>query len=86
MIIDILLGVIIPFVLLVVSGYLIKTYRSDSVVKWVKIAVNAAEQIFEHGDNAAKFEYVETFVSEKFKISKEDLKNLIESAVHELKK
>ena len=85
MIIDIILGAIVPFVLLVLAGYLIKTHRSEEVVKWVTIAVKAAEQLFEHGDNNAKFEYVERFIAEKFKISKEDLDNLIESAVYELK-
>lgn len=85
MIIDILLGAVVPFILIVVSSYLIKTYRSDDVVQWVKIAVKAAEQIFEHGDNKAKFEYVETYILEKFKISKDDLEKLIESAVYELK-
>lgn len=86
MIIDVILGVIVPFVLLVLAGYLIKTHRNDEVMKWVKIAVRAAEQIFEHGDNAAKFDYVVSFIAEKFKISTEDLGNLIESAVYEINK
>lgn len=85
MIIDAILGIIVPFVLLVIAGYLIKTHRNDEVIKWVKIAVKAAEQIFEHGDNKAKFEYVKSYVAEKFKISTKDLENLIESAVYELK-
>lgn len=86
MIIDIILGVIVPFVLLVVAGYLIKTHVNDDITKWVKIAVKAAEQIYEHGDNQAKFEYVFSFIEEKFKISKEDLESLIESAVYEINK
>ena len=85
MIVDILLGAVIPFVLIVVAGYLIKTNRSDDVIMWVRIAVKAAEQIFEHGDNKAKFDYVVAYISEKFKISPDDLENLIESAVYELK-
>ena len=85
MIIDIILGAIVPFILLVVAGYLIKTHRTDEVVRWVTIAVKAAEQIFEHGDNKAKLDYVTSFISEKFKISAEDLEKLIESAVYELK-
>ena len=86
MVIDIILGVVVPFVLLITSGYLIKTHRSDEIMKWVKIAVSAAEQIFEHGDNDAKFDYVVSFIAEKFKISTDDLENLIESAVYELNK
>lgn len=83
---NVLLGVIAPFILLIVAGYLILTYRDDKVIKMVAIAVKAAEQIFEHGMNDEKFAYVSKWISEKFKISEADLKNLIESAVYELKK
>lgn len=87
MIVDIILGYVVPFVLLVIAGYLIKHYRDDNVIKWVKIAVKAAEQIYT-GDKqgAEKFEYVQQWVADKFKISEEDLKNLIESAVYEINK
>lgn len=86
-ILDIILGVIAPFILLVVAGYLIKTYRNDNVIKYVKIAVSAAEQIYKQsGMGKEKFEYVKTWIANKFKISEEDLKNLIESAVYELNK
>lgn len=86
MVANVLLGVIAPFILLIVAGYLILTYRDDKVIKMVAIAVKAAEQIFEHGMNDEKFAYVSKWISEKFKISEADLKNLIESAVYELKK
>lgn len=86
MIADIILGYIVPFVLLVVAGYLIKHYHNENVIKYVKIAVRAAEQIFAHGENAEKFEYVKEWISKKFKISEKDLKNLIESAVYEINK
>mgnify|MGYP002519975224 CR=1 FL=1 len=82
---NIILGAIIPFVLLIVAGYLILNYRNDNVIKWVKIAVKAAEQIYkESGKGKEKFEYVSKWISEKFKIPEEDLKNIIESAVFEL--
>lgn len=84
---NIILGAIIPLVLLIVAGYLIKTYRDDNVIKWVKIAVKAAEQIYKaSGQGKEKFEYVSKWISEKFKIPETDLKNLIESAVFELNK
>ncbi len=82
MIVNIILGGIVPLVLLVVAGYLVKTYRDSNVIKWVGIAVRAAEQIYKHGENAAKFQYVKDWISNKFKISEADLKNLIESAVY----
>lgn len=82
---NIILGAIIPLVLLIVAGYLIKTYRDDNVIKWVKIAVKAAEQIYKSsGMGKEKFDYVSKWISEKFKISETELKNLIESAVFEL--
>ena len=84
MVANLVLGYILPFVLLVVAGYLIKVFRDDNVVKWIKVAVKAAEQIFEHGANDEKFKYVSEWISKKFNISEEDLKNLIESAVYEL--
>ena len=84
MIANIVLGGLIPFILLIIAGYLIKTYRDDNVIKWVKIAVKAAEQMFEHGMNDEKLAYVTEWVSKKFKISEADLKNLIESAVYEI--
>ena len=83
--VNLILGGIVPLILFVVAGYLVKTYRDDNVVKWITVAVKAAEQIFEHGKNQEKFTYVSSWISKKFKISEEDLKNLIESAVYELK-
>ena len=46
MITNILLGYILPLILLIVAGYLIKNFRDANVIKWVGIAVNAAEQIY----------------------------------------
>jgi hypothetical protein len=86
MLINIILGGIVPLALLIAAGYLIKTYRDDNVIKWVKIAVESAEQIFKHGENTEKFQYVAEWISNKFKISEADLKNIIESAVYELNK
>lgn len=85
MIVNVVLGYILPVILLIVAGYLIKIYRSDEVVKWVKVAVEAAEQIYNgSGQGKEKFAYVSEWISKKFKISETDLKNIIESAVYEL--
>ncbi len=85
MVVDIILGYILPLALLIVAGYLVKVYRSDEVVKWVKVAVKAAEQIYNgSGQGKEKFAYVSEWISKKFKISETDLKNIIESAVYEL--
>ena len=87
MFVDIFLGYIVPFVLLVVTGYLLKVYRSADIIKWVGVAVKAAEQIYkESGQGKEKFDYVVEWISNKFVISEDDLKNIIESAVYELNK
>lgn len=85
MVVNVVLGYILPLVLLIVAGYLVKVYRSDEVIKWVKVAVKAAEQIYNgSGQGKEKFAYVSEWISKKFKISETDLKNIIESAVYEL--
>lgn len=85
MVVNIIFGYILPLVLLVAAGYLVKVYRNDEVVKWVKVAVKAAEQIYNgSGQGKEKFAYVSEWISKKFKVSEIDLKNIIESAVYEL--
>ena len=85
MVVNVVLGYILPLVLLIVAGYLVKIYRSDEIVKWVNVAVEAAEQIYNgSGQGKEKFAYVSEWISKKFKISETDLKNIIESAVYEL--
>jgi hypothetical protein len=85
MIANIILGYILPFVLLVFASYLIKNFRDVRILKWVEIAVKAAEQMYTApGKGKEKFDYVANWISEKFNIPKEDLKNLIESAVYEI--
>ena len=85
MIADIILGYILPLVLFIIGGYLAITFRNNEIIKWAKIAVEAAEQIYkESGMGKEKFAYVSEWISRKFKISEEDLKNIIESAVYKI--
>lgn len=83
--VNLILGYIVPFVLIVGAGILIKVYRDDKVVKYIEIAVRAAEQIFKgDGRGSEKFEYVSKWISDQFKISENDLKILIENAVYKI--
>ena len=85
MIANIILGYILPFVLIITSFCLIKNFRDERAMKWITIAVRAAEQIYkETGMGKEKFAYVVEWVSSKFNVSEADLKNFIESAVYEL--
>ncbi len=87
MITNIILGYIVPFVLLVVAGYLIKNFRDEKVIKWVDMLVRAAEQMFKgDGRGREKYEYVAKAISEKFNISPDELINIIESAVYQMNK
>lgn len=86
LVVDVFLGAVLPLFLLICAGYLIKNNRDDNVMKWIRVAVKAAEQIYGSGCGKEKFQYVAEWISAKFSISKEDLKNLIESAVWELNK
>ena len=57
------------------------------IIDNVNIAVNAAEQIFWHGDNRTKFNYADEVLQNLFpnKLTEEQRKMLIESSVQELK-
>lgn len=57
------------------------------IIKWVKIAVQAAEMIYkESGTGKAKKDYVLTFLADKgIKYDERQIDSLIESAVLELK-
>lgn len=59
----------------------------DEIMKWVKIAVHAAEMIYkESGMGKAKKDYVLTFLADKgIKYDERQIDFLIESAVLELK-
>lgn len=86
---------IITILLAVVTVYAIPFIKSKmsseefaDVIKWVKIAVQAAEMIYkESGMGKIKKAYVETFLQDKgITYDKEKIDTLIESAVLDLKK
>lgn len=57
----------------------------DEFMRWVQIAVAAAEQLYESTDGDEKKAYVVNFLASKgFKVDTEELDNAIESAVLEL--
>ena len=57
----------------------------DEFMRWVQIAVAAAEQLYESTDGDKKKAYVVNFLASKgFKVDTEELDNAIEAAVLEL--
>jgi hypothetical protein len=87
-----LVEAVIALAVVLITGFLIPFLKSKvEIAKWEKwrniarIAVQAAEQIFMgEGRGAEKKEYVLNYLSEKLKVDKETLENLIESGVFEI--
>ena len=85
--------VIVGVVSIVLTGVIIPLIKSkldtDKLKKAqfiVKEAVQAAEQIFEHGDNDRKYEYVVACLEKAgIKLKKETVEMFIESAVRAMK-
>ena len=85
--------VIVGVVSIVLTGVIIPLIKSkldtDKLKKAqfiVREAVQAAEQIFEHGDNDRKYEYVVACLAKAgIKLKKETVEMFIESAVRAMK-
>ena len=85
--VDVIIKLIIPLLCTVITAYIIPYLKEKKLYSAVKTAVQAAEQIYkESGMGEQKFEYVKSWLNEKFSISADDLKKIIESAVYELNK
>ena len=86
-IITLLVAVITAFVIPYIKSKLSANELAE-IIKWVKIAVQAAEMIYkESGMGKEKKKFVENFLTEHgIKVDIEQLDALIESAVLELKK
>lgn len=84
--VEFVIKVIIPALCTILTLYLIPFLKEKRLYNYVVIAVKAAEQIFEHGKNTEKFRYVKEWVQKKFKITDDDLKNIIEAVVYEMNK
>lgn len=81
---DILIQFIIPALGAVVTYYIVPLLKEKNLYRYVTIGVYAAEQLFGSGAGADKFEYVKAWIKDKFKVSDEDLKNIIEAVVLEM--
>ena len=85
---------VITLILAIVSAFLIPYLKSkfsanqfDNIIMWVNIAVEAAEMIYNGtGRGEEKKKYVLAFLNRKgFTLNMEEIENLIEAAVLELK-
>lgn len=82
---DFIIKIIIPLICAILTMYIIPFLKEKRIYGCVTTAVQAAEQIYrESGMGKEKFEYVKEWVQKKFRISDEDLTNIIEAAVFEM--
>ena len=89
-IVRLIICIIVLIFTLYIAPYIrsrIKEDKLKEIVKWVDIAVSAAEMIYAgSGRGAEKKEYVVNFLAEKgFSIDTDSLDNMIESAVYKMK-
>ena len=78
---------IVSFVTIIITYYIIPYLKSKNVYNEALILVKAAEQIFvgeKRGEE--KYAYVCNILSQKFKLSEDEIKSIIESAVYEIKR
>ena len=84
-ILSIILKAVISITVVLVTGYFIPWLKEKRLYEYVMIAVQAAEQMIkESGAGKEKYALVEEWLIDKFHISANEAKSLIESAVYEM--
>lgn len=77
---------IVSIILTIVTTYVLPYLKEKRILAYAMIIVEAVEQtIQESGVSNKKFEQAKTWLLEKFKLSDEEAKKIIESAVFRLK-
>lgn len=85
--VEFVIKIIIPALCAIVTMYCIPFLKEKRIYSYVVIAVKAAEQMFlESGKGKEKFAYVREWIQKKFKVTDDDLKNIIEAVVYEMNK
>lgn len=84
--IDIILQFVFPLIGAIITYVLVPYLKEKRIYNYVKIAVDAAEQLAKTEVIQDKLSYVTERVKKKFKLSDEETRTLIEAAVAELNK
>lgn len=84
---DLILELVLTAIAILISKYLIPWLKEKRLLSAAKITVEAVEQIFT-GTKAGqeKFEQAKTWLLEKFNLTEEEAKKLIEAAVYNMNK
>ena len=86
-ILNLLFELILSIIAIIASRYVIPWLKEKRLYSAAKIAVEAAEQlILESNAGKEKFEQVQQWLGNKFKLSDEEMKKLIEAAVYNMNK
>lgn len=82
---EIILKVVVLLFMALITYVVVPYLKEKKLYKYADIAVRAAEQIFkESGSGPQKFTYVTDWIKNKFKVTDEDLKRIIEWAVYNM--
>ena len=85
MLFSVLLELVLTVISIIASKYLIPWLKEKRLLSAAQIAVEAAEQmILESGAGKEKYNLALSWLAEKFKISEDQAKQLIESAVYKM--
>ena len=84
---ELILELVLTGISILAANYLIPWLKEKRLLSAAKIAVEAAEQIFtETKAGKEKFAQATQWLLDKFNLSEEEAKKLIESAVYNMKK
>lgn len=86
MLFSILLELVLTVISIIASKYLIPWLKEKRLLNAAQIAVEAAEQmIIESGAGKEKYNLALSWLAEKFKMSEDQAKQIIEAAVYKMK-
>lgn len=83
--IEFIIRTILLFIVLLCTYYIVPKLKENNIYDEVILLVQAAEQIFKDaGMGSIKFQYVFDIIEEKYNISEDEIRNMIEAAVYDL--
>lgn len=82
---EIIANFIIPAIFALFTAYLVPILKQKKIYNYVKIGVHAAQQVLWEASGEEKYQAVWDFVKSKIKVKDEDLHQMIEAVVFEMK-
>ena len=82
--VEIISQIVLPILGLIITTFLVPWLRENHLSKYALLAVQAAEQMFGGGTGKEKCTYASGLLVNRFHLSDNEAKRLIESAVYQL--